>query len=82
MRAARSAQSQSSSFKIRLRCAKSISTFFSIFARLLVKTGLRDGTSHISRRFMNAAMDLCESACWDSSGTSSGNSRNRIAWTR
>jgi hypothetical protein len=32
--------------------------FLSIFARLFVETGFRDGTSNIACRLMNAAMDF------------------------
>ena len=53
--------------------------FLSIFARLFVKTGFRDGTSYIARRLMNAATDFTNWRVWTTARASSGSWRNLIA---
>ena len=78
MRTAHSAQSQASQVQDPLEVSEQHLDFLAIFARLFVKTGLGDGTSHIARSFINAASDLADTVCSDSSETSSGRSRNRI----
>ena len=79
MRAAESAQSQSVQLQDPLEVRKEHLHFLSIFARLLVKTGFCDGTSHIARRLMNAATDFANWRVVDNSATLSGSWRNLIA---
>ena len=57
MRAARSTQSQSIQLQDPLEVRKQHLDFLSIFARLLVKTGFRDGASHIACGLIDAALD-------------------------
>ena len=55
--AAHSAQPQASQVQDAFEVSKQHLNFLSIFARLLVKTGFGDVSSHIARRFIDAACD-------------------------